>query len=129
MNWFYDFKTQMATLCSHSLPSCNLFFDTVVTSFFLFYFNDLKTLVGTVQGCCINDLEQLFLRIPVRHSDFRTKIFLITQINTFLLMPLQPWLIATKAKVYMVRFCWSVLLMCALFTLRDLGSNIYEMTQ
>lgn len=43
------------------------------------YFNDMKSLTGTVQSCCINDSEQLLLRISMKHHDFLNKIILITE--------------------------------------------------
>lgn len=66
------------TLCS---ILCHLVIFCIIRLqlYFLLYFNYLKSLTGTVQSCCINDLEQLFLRIPVTNYDFLTKIILITE--------------------------------------------------
>lgn len=87
------------TLCIYSVSTwCFLYSCNFIL---LLYFNYLTSLTGTVQSWCINDPEQLFLRIPMKPYVFLTKMFLHSQINTFLLMPLQPWLIAAKAKGYM----------------------------
>lgn len=56
----------------------------------LLCFNHLESLTGSIQNWCINDPEQLFLRIPMKHYVFLTKMFLRSQINVFLLKPLQP---------------------------------------
>lgn len=78
-----SFKMQVCpTLCIYSVSTCYFLYGC--NFILLLYFNYLKSLTGTVWSWCINDPEQLFLRMPMKPYVFLTKMFLHSQINMFL---------------------------------------------